>query len=88
MKKLNSKYRKKNTSTDILAFPLSKREGDLYLSLPDVAKKAPAFGMNAPEYLKYLFIHGLVHLKGFDHGKKMDALEKKYSKALRFPFPA
>ena len=84
---LNSTYRKKNVSTDILSFSLSKQSGELYISLPDVRKKASQFGLSSSDYFKYLFIHGLVHLKGFDHGKKMDALERKYCKQLRIKCP-
>jgi probable rRNA maturation factor len=84
---LNKTYRKKDTSTDILSFALSKNEGELYLSFPDVKKKAALFEMTTKKYLEYLFIHGLVHLKGFDHGKKMDSLEKRYCKKFGFSYP-
>lgn len=85
---LNRTYRKKDSSTDILSFSLSKNEGELYISLPDVKKKAPEFNLSAADYLNYLFIHGLVHLKGHDHGKKMDTLEQKYCKQLRIKYPS
>jgi probable rRNA maturation factor len=84
---LNKTYRKKDTSTDILSFALSKNEGELYFSMRDVEKKAVLFGMTTKKYLEYLFIHGLIHLKGFDHGKKMDSLEKRYCKKFGFSYP-
>ncbi len=87
IEKLNRTYRKKNTSTDILSFSLSKTAGELYISMNDVRKKAPLFGMTENAYLKYLFVHGLVHLKDMDHGKKMDALERRYCKQLGFAYP-
>jgi len=88
MKGLNRAYRKHDASTDILAFPLEKGAGELFISLPDVAKKAPHFGLSRKEYLEYLFVHGLVHLKGYDHGKNMDALEKKYCRTLGVSYPS
>ena len=87
MKRLNRTYRRKDASTDILSFPLSKNEGEIYFSMPDVRKKAKAFAMKEADYFSYLYIHGLVHLKGLDHGKKMDALEKKHCKRFGFVFP-
>lgn len=87
MQALNRRYRKKNTPTDILSFSLSKTSGELYLSMEEVKKRAPRFGMNAREYLGYLFIHGSLHLVGLDHGRTMGVLERKYCRAFRFPTP-
>lgn len=87
MMKLNAEYRKKPSSTDILSFGLSSKEGELYLSMSDVEKKAPLFGLSTKKYLEYLYIHGLVHLKGHDHGKRMEVLEKKYCKKFGFSTP-
>lgn len=88
MMKLNAQYRKKASSTDILSFGLSSMEGELYLCMLDVKKKAPLFGLSTKKYLEYLFIHGLVHLKGHDHGKRMESLEKKYCTQFGFSHPA
>ncbi len=87
MMRLNRSYRHTQTSTDILSFPLSKTEGEIYISMPDVKKKAKVFAMKETDYFKYLYIHGLVHLRGLDHGKKMDAEEKKYCRRFNFVFP-
>lgn len=87
MKSLNRSYRGKNSSTDILAFPLSKNSGEIFISPSDAAKKAKIFGMRPDAYAKYLVIHALVHLKGYDHGKRMTGFEKHYCRKLGFPFP-
>lgn len=84
---LNSTYRNKQTATDILSFPLSKKTGEMFICMDEVKKRSASFGMNHTEYLDYLFIHGLVHLQGHDHGKKMDALEKKICTKLRIKHP-
>lgn len=81
-------YRGKDASTDILAFPLSKTSGEVLISMSDVKKKAPFFKMTADEYLRYLFIHGFVHLKGHDHGTAMTRLEKRYGKLLKIKTPS
>lgn len=77
-KTLNNNYRKKNYATDVLAFELSTLSGEIFIT-PAVAKtKAPKFEMSYENYLLFLVIHAMLHLKGFDHGMKMEKLEKKY----------
>lgn len=87
MRDLNRRYRGKDTPTDILAFPFSKKMGEIYLCMTLVKKKAPEFGMTVREYLGFLFIHGLLHLEGMDHSVKMEKLEKKFCKILKIPNP-
>lgn len=87
MQKLNHQYRDKDTPTDILSFPLSKKNGEIYICMSVVKKKAPQFGMETSTYLPFLFVHGMLHLQGQDHSKKMEALEKKFCKILKIPNP-
>jgi rRNA maturation RNase YbeY len=86
MKKWNKAYRSKNKSTDILSFP-NKEGGEILISMEDVKKKSPTFKLSAQDYLNYLFIHGLLHLKGYDHGSKMDILENKFCKIFKLKNP-
>ncbi|MBL7045083.1 MAG: rRNA maturation RNase YbeY [Parcubacteria group bacterium] len=77
---LNKKYRKKDRPTNILTFPLSKSEGEIFIA-PEVAKRdAKKFDMKEGDFITYLFIHGLLHLKDFKHGEKMDKKETKLKK--------
>lgn len=87
MQELNQRYRGKNVPTDILAFPLSKKSGEIHICMSMVKKKAPQFKMNTSTYLPFLFVHGMLHLQGHDHSKKMEALEKKFCKILKIPNP-
>ena len=80
MKKLNLIYRDKNKPTDILSFPLSENEGEIYISRSEARKEAKKFGRTAENFLKFLFIHGCVHLQGYDHGPKMEREEEKLRK--------
>ncbi|MBI3573777.1 rRNA maturation RNase YbeY [Candidatus Kaiserbacteria bacterium] len=84
---LNRRYRKIDTPTDILSFALSKDSGELYVSMSEVTKKAALFSMTTRNYLGFLFIHGLLHLEGRDHGRTMEALERKFSRAFHFSTP-
>ena len=40
--------------------------------------EAKKFGRDYENFFGFLFIHGLVHLKGFDHGSTMEGLEDTY----------
>jgi probable rRNA maturation factor len=79
-KKINFKYRGINTTTNILSFPLSKTSGEITFDLVKVKHDAPLFNMPYPQFLKYLFIHGLLHLKGYEHSSTMERQEKKFLK--------
>jgi probable rRNA maturation factor len=81
-KTLNSKYRGIDKPTDILSFELEKRQGEIYINPKEAKRKSKLFKKKYSDYLKFLFIHGLCHLKGMDHGSRMDNQEKKYSKLL------
>lgn len=74
----NNTYRNKDYPTNILSFPLSETEGEIYLCLPVIRKDAKKFSMTEERFLHLLLIHGCLHLKGHDHGSTMEALEAKY----------
>ena len=95
IKKLNKKFRKKNKSTDVLSFPFYKKKdlkaklknekeiylGDIIINLNKIKNKKNK-KMFEWEFNK-LWIHGLVHLFGYDHKKdkdfsKMIKIEKKF----------
>ena len=79
-KKINSKYRQKNETTNILSFPLSATSGEITFDPIKIKKDAPLFDMNYTQFFKFLFIHGCLHLKGFEHSSTMEREEKKYLK--------
>jgi probable rRNA maturation factor len=77
MKKITFRTKGKRKASNVLAFPLSKTSGEI-LICPDTAKKeAKDFHMNQREFLAYLFIHGLLHLKGHAHSATMESAEQK-----------
>ncbi|MEK7184847.1 MAG: rRNA maturation RNase YbeY [Patescibacteria group bacterium] len=80
IKKLNKEYREIDKATDILSFPLSDNFGEIYIN-PDMTKiEAKKFERNYDNFFGFLFIHGLVHLKGFDHGSTMESIEARFRK--------
>jgi len=75
IKNLNKIYRQKEVGTDILSFPLSKENGEIFIN-PQVAKiKAKKFEFTYENYLLFLVIHGLFHLKGLKHSARMERYE-------------
>ena len=91
IKKLNYKFRKKNNHTDVLSFPsflktdlkkeLKKKEiylGDIIISYQYIFPNKKIF------VLEMTFIHGFLHLLGFDHKKIKDfkIMNKEENKIL------
>ena len=69
MKRVNSSFRKKNKPTDILSFASDDPAsiGELLLC-PDVLKKQAAVQQHTfSDEMKYMLIHGILHLLGYDH---------------------
>ncbi len=75
--KINLQTRAKDKPTNILSFPLDKTSGEIIICPTYAKKEASQFDRIYSNYLAFLFIHGLVHLKGFDHGSRMETEEKK-----------
>lgn len=80
IQRLNKEYRDINKPTDILSFPLSDDFGEIYIN-PEMTKiEAKKFERDYENFFAFLFIHGLVHLKGFDHGSTMESIEARFRK--------
>lgn len=77
---LNRTYRGKDKSTNVLSFTLDKNEGEIFITLKKSAKDAKKFDRNFTNFIAFLFIHALMHLKGFDHGSTMEKAEEKLRK--------
>ena len=93
MKKLNNKFRKINKSTDVLSFPLKmkmKRNtylGDIAISYEIVNKRSKKSSFH--HELDKMWIHGYLHLSGYNHikykdFKKMSKKENLIFKQLNF----
>ena len=83
IKILNKKFRNKNKSTDILSFPSSKilkiskqtYLGDMIISFNFMNKPKSQTDRQFKEKIIKTFIHGFLHLLGFDHIKNKDYLK-------------
>jgi probable rRNA maturation factor len=79
-KKLNTLYRNKTYIPNVLSFPLSDTEGEVYINPRQARREAQKFGMTEKGFIGYLFIHALLHLKGYAHGDTMEEVEARYTK--------
>lgn len=75
MQELNREYRKKDADTNVLSFSLSESSGEIFLSPAKIRSEADEYGETFEYRVAFLFIHGLHHLKGLDHGSRMDREE-------------
>ena len=86
IKKLNKNFRNKNKSTDILSFPFSEKIkilkesylGDIIISYNFIDKPKSQDLKFFKKKLIKIFIHGFLHLVGFNHIK-----DKDYKKMLK-----
>ena len=69
---LNKEHRNIDKATDVLSFPMdfdfpNMPLGSIVISTDFVEEKAKEYGHSFDEEFSLLFIHGLLHLLGFDH---------------------
>lgn len=83
---INRDYRHIDKITDVISFAFLDNEdrasilkkegevvlGDIYICLDVAKKQAAEYGHPLDRELRFLFVHGLLHLLGYDHMKKED----------------
>ena len=95
MQTLNERYKKKDSSTDVLAFPVEDRLGteerllgDVVISVQKAKQQAKQARRSLDEEMMALLIHGVLHLLGYDHersaneARTMRRLEKRIYRRL------
>jgi probable rRNA maturation factor len=77
---LNSRYRRKDKSTNVLSFsgagpsPDGRNYlGELVICAPVVAREALAQGKSRESHWAHMTVHGVLHLLGFDHERDAEA---------------
>ncbi len=76
-RRMNTEHRRKSYAPNVLSFPLSKTEGDIFLNVRKAEREARLYGIPPRERLAYLYVHGCFHLKGIDHGDRMEKEEAR-----------
>jgi probable rRNA maturation factor len=93
IQELNKTHRNIDKSTDVLSFPLEfdlphMPLGSIVISVDYAQEKAKEFNHTLEEEITLLFIHGLLHLLGFDHEVDKGehrAKEEELIKAFNLP---
>ena len=94
IKKLNNKFRNKNKPTDVLSFPSEKKFdikknsylGDVIISYEFMNKPKSNDNLEFKKKVSKTFIHGFLHLLGYDHIKLKDfkKMNKEEEKIYNF----
>ena len=99
IQELNREYREKDKPTDVLSFPLETPFteqsvfdiplGTIVISADFVKEKAKTYGHTEQDELKLLFIHGLLHLLGYDHETDEGEMRQKEQEIIeQFGLPS
>lgn len=96
---LNRAYRRKDEPTNVLSFACEVPSGvpntllgDIVLCAPVVEREAREQGKAAEAHWAHMVVHGVLHLRGYDHqddakAERMEALEADILARLGYPHP-
>ncbi|MCX6786995.1 MAG: rRNA maturation RNase YbeY, partial [Candidatus Kaiserbacteria bacterium] len=74
---LNEQLRSKTYIPNVLSYAVGDKNGEIFICLQEARKQAPLHAMTERMFILYLFIHGLLHLKGWAHGATMERCEQQ-----------
>lgn len=76
-RELNKKLRGEDYVPNVLSYALGEKSGEIFICPSEAARQAPSYNLQLTPYTLLLFIHGLLHIKGWVHGAKMDKCERE-----------
>jgi probable rRNA maturation factor len=82
---LNRSFRKRDYATNVLSFSYDRRHGDVVLCHPVISMEAREQRKSLAAHYAHLVVHGMLHLRGYDHLRKSDAarMERMEIRILR-----
>ncbi len=87
IKDINKEFRNIDKSTDVLSFPYEEMPmsplGSIVISSWHVEQKSKEFEHTQKDELSLLFIHGLLHLLGYDHEVDNGEMRKKEEEFIK-----
>jgi len=85
--KINAEFRDKNSPTDVLSFPLEEMPnsplGTIVISIDKAKNRAEELGHSVDDEISLLFIHGLLHLLGYDHEDDDGQMREKEKEIIK-----
>jgi len=72
---LNKSFRRRDTPTNVLSFHYGGKRGDIVLCHPVIAREARSQGKTVAAHYAHLVVHGMLHLRGHAHGRRMEQRE-------------
>lgn len=95
IRRYNQRFRHQDKATDVLSFPAGRSDGstqgylgDILISAETARQNARRYGLRLEEEIKVLILHGLLHLRGYDHENdngRMARVERLWSRKLGLP---
>jgi probable rRNA maturation factor len=84
-RRLNRAYRGKDYATNVLTFAYGKNAGDIVICPAVVAREAAQQGKPLEQHYAHLTVHGVLHMRGYDHERPADAarMERAEIRILR-----
>jgi len=87
IQELNREHRGIDKATDVLSFPYEEMPmaplGSIVISQEYVEQKAKELGHKPQDELALLFIHGLLHLLGYDHEVDSGEMRQKETEIIK-----
>lgn len=77
---LNKEYRNKDSTTDVLSFPMNEINpdtgytviGDIVINAEKAEEQAKEYGHSTEREIAFLTVHSMLHLLGYDHEENPD----------------
>lgn len=84
IRELNNQYRKVDSDTDVLSFPMEDEFdygtpllGDIIISVEKAEEQSIEFGHSLQREIAYLTCHSMFHLLGYDHMNDEEKIEMR-----------
>ncbi|MEK7554278.1 MAG: rRNA maturation RNase YbeY [Patescibacteria group bacterium] len=74
---LNKKLRGKNYVPNVLSYAVGNKSAEIIICPAVATKQAPSYNLQPTTYNLLLFIHAVLHIKGWAHSDKMDKCERR-----------
>lgn len=76
--KINKEFRNRNYATDVLSFQNEQGLGELLICPQVIAQQAKEHQLSFNQELLYMILHGILHLRGYDHEKTRAQAKKMF----------